>query len=190
MLARITLAMSLLLACKPATAPSADTARPEPAAAPVVARPTAVFVVRHGEKADDDPRDPTLSPAGQARAGALATTLAHVGVTHLFTSEFRRTQATLRPLADAAKLEPVIIPAADQAALVSAIEALPAGSIVVVAGHSNTVPALVTALGGEARGTVASPAGPVLPDVAYDRLFLVIRSATGEVQTLELRQAH
>ena len=195
LLGRAALVLLLLPACKPAvSAPAADTAAPEPVAAepataePAVGRPTAVFVVRHGEKADDDPRDPTLSAAGQARARALATSLAQAGVTHLFTSEFRRTQATLRPLADAVKLEPVVIPAADQAALTTAIEALPAGSVVVVAGHSNTVPALVTALGGEARGTVASPAGPVLPDDAYDRVFLVIRPARGPVQTLELRQ--
>ena len=52
-----------------------------------------------------------------------------------------------------------------------------------------SMPALVAALGGEARGTVASPSGPMLPDDAHDRLFLVIRPARGAVQTLELRQS-
>jgi len=191
-LARAALALPLLLlACKPAmTAPAADTAKPEPATnAATTVRPTTVILVRHAEKAADDPRDPNLSPAGEARARALAGMLAQAGVTHLFASEFKRTQATLRPLATAAGREVLVVPAADQAALVAAIEALPAGSIAVIAGHSNTVPALVTALGGALRGTVPSPTGPQLPDDAYDRLFLVILPARGEVQTLELRQA-
>ena len=192
-LARAALALPLLLlACKPAAAnPAADTARPEPAADvtadTIAVRPRTVIVVRHAEKADDDPRDPSLSPTGEARARALAGLLGHSGVTHLFASEYRRTQSTLRPLATAAGREVVTVPAADQAALVAAIQALPAGCVAVVAGHSNTVPALVTALGGELQGTVASPAGPLLPDDAYDRLFMLVIPARGEVQTLELR---
>ncbi|MFY0534577.1 histidine phosphatase family protein [Nannocystis pusilla] len=68
--------------------------------------------MRHGEKAADDPSDPSLSPAGEARAKALAELLGHAGVTHLFASEYRRTQATLRPLADAAGLQITVLPAA------------------------------------------------------------------------------
>lgn len=172
----------LLLACRP-TAPAAS---PGPAAE-VAARPTTVILVRHGEKAGDDPRDPNLSPAGEARALALARLLGHAGVTHLFASEYRRTQATLRPLAAATGHAPVIIPAADGAALLAAIAALPAGAIAVVAGHSNTLPGLVTALGGEARGATPGRSGPQLPDDAYDRLYVVTVPPRGEVQTLELR---
>jgi len=177
----------LLVACKPAMTPTADPTLPGPAADPLAARPTTVILVRHGEKADDDPHNPNLSPAGEARARALARLLGHAGITHLFASEFRRTRATLRPLATATGLAPAILPAADRAALLAAIAALPAGSVAVVAGHSNTLPALVLALGGEVHGTIASPTGPHLPDDAYDRLFMVILPPRGEVQTLELR---
>ncbi len=183
-LVRAALALPLLLiACKPAMTTPTDATRPEP----VAVRPTTVILVRHGEKADDDPRDPGLSPAGAARARTLARLLAEAGVTHLFSSELRRTRATLAPLAGATGREPTIIPAADRAALLAAISALPAGSVAVIAGHSNTLPALVTGLGGEVHGAVASPSGPQLPDDAYDRLFMVIVPARGEVQTLELR---
>lgn len=187
--ARAALALPLLLlACRPAAAtPASTTAVPEPATDPIAARPTTVILVRHAEKADDDPRDPSLSPRGEARARALAGLLAQAGVTHLFASEFKRTQATLRPLASATGRPLVVVPAADGAALVAAIQALPAGSVAVVSGHSNTVPTLVSGLGGALRGTVASPTGPLLPDEAYDRLFLLVVPARGEVQTLELR---
>lgn len=187
-LASSPLLVLLLLACRPEAPP---TTAPPSTSGPVrddaEARPTTIILVRHGEKAGDDPRDPSLSPAGEARALALARLLGHAGVTHLFASEYRRTQATLRPLADATGHRPVIIPAADGAALLAAIAALPAGAVAVVAGHSNTVPGLVIALGGEVRGATNSPSGPQLPDHAYDRLFVVTVPARGEVRALELR---
>ncbi len=141
-----------------------------------------MFLVRHGEKAQDDPRDPSLSPAGEARAQALVGLLGSAGVTHFFATEFRRTQATLRPLASAAGREITVVPAADSAALRAAIRALPAGSVVAVAGHSNTVPGMITALGGK-------PPADTLPDDAYDRLFVVVVPAAADepAATLELR---
>ena len=60
---------------------------------------TTVFLVRHAEKAKDDPRDPTLSDAGRRRAEALDALLVRVDVTHLFATEYKRTQQTLEPLA-------------------------------------------------------------------------------------------
>ncbi|PCC68903.1 Histidine phosphatase superfamily (branch 1) [Nannocystis exedens] len=174
-------------ACKPAAAPEAPPSADEPAVP--VALTTAIFV-RHGEKAADDPRDPSLSPAGEARAQALADLLARAGVTHLFASEYRRTQATLRPLADASDLQITVLPAAAPQELVAALRALPAGAVAVVAGHSNTVPALIGALGGQVRDTVDAGGQPALPDGAYDRLFFVTlpaAPASGPTQTLELR---
>lgn len=173
--------------CRPAAAPDAPGATEKPAVA--VSLATVIFA-RHGEKAADDPRDPTLSPAGEARAMALAALLARAGVTHLFASEFRRTQQTLRPLAGATGLNVAVLPAGAPQELVAAIRALPAGAIAVVAGHSNTLPAVIEALGGQLRDTVESGGQRMLPDDAYDRLFIVTLPAaptTGQVQTLELR---
>ena len=174
-------------ACTPATSvapastsPVATTPAPEPTRRSLP--PTTVFLVRHGEKAQDDPGDPSLSPTGEARAQALASLLTTAGITHFFATEYRRTQATLRPLASAAGREITVIPAGDPTALEAAIRALPAGSVVAGAGHSIAGPTVFEALGGSTQD-------PMLPDDAYDRLFVVVVPAARDepAPTLELR---
>lgn len=180
------LALAVLLGCRPQTSPDAPAATTSDVS---VSLATVIFT-RHGEKATDDPRDPSLSPAGEARAQALAALLARAGVTHLFATELRRTQATLGPLASATGVTVTVLPAGAPEQLVAALRALPAGAIAVVAGHSNTLPAIIEALGGRVRDTAASGGRKTLPDDAYDRLFVVTlprASARVEAQTLELR---
>ena len=60
-----------------------------------------VFVVRHTEKAKDGSKDPDLTEAGRRRAEELASLLGQSGLTHLYSSEFRRTRETVGPLARA-----------------------------------------------------------------------------------------
>jgi phosphohistidine phosphatase SixA len=150
-----------------------------PAAGPAVARElSTVILVRHAERdAAGDPKDPGLSEAGRKRSQALARLLARSGATHFFASEFKRTQETLAPLVEmadgqtGAKVE--VVGAGKARELVGRLRALPAGSVSVVAGHSNTLPALIAELGGQARDLEKSPQGPVLPDTAFDRLYVV-----------------
>lgn len=151
--------------------------------------PTTVFLLRHAEKGTDDARDPGLAARGTERAASLAELLEHAGVTHLFASEFRRTQATLAPLAAALGLDVEIVSARSPDEQVAALRALPAGSVAVVAGHSNTTPALVRALGGEVDRLKASRSGDVLGEDEYGRLFVVVLPPPERgvaVQTLEL----
>jgi phosphohistidine phosphatase SixA len=117
---------------------------------PAPQKPVAVFLLRHAETAapTGGGGDPELSEPGKARAQQLARLLGKAGVTHLFASEYARTQATLAPLAGALGLKVETVPAGESARQVAALRALPPGSVAVVAGHSNTVPALVEALGG------------------------------------------
>lgn len=181
------LALAVLLGCRPTASPDA----PAPAATSEasVSLATVIFT-RHGEKATDDPRDPSLSPAGEARAQALAALLARAGVTHLFATEFRRTQATLGPLASATGVTVTVVPAGAPDQLVAALRELPAGAVAVVAGHSNTLPGVIEALGGRVRDASASGVQQMLADDVYDRLFVVTlprAPATGEAATLELR---
>jgi phosphohistidine phosphatase SixA len=133
--------------------------------------------VRHGEKQSSE-RDAALSPAGHTRARCLAETLADNGVTHVVTSEFMRTRDTAGPLATKLGVTPTVVPAADTAAWVDHLNRLPDGSVALVAGHSNTVPELVAALG---AGTVA------ITEDTFDKMFVVVVPERGEPTLVQLR---
>ncbi len=132
-----------------------------------------VFVVRHAERADGGmmqmETDPGLSSAGQTRAAKLAAMLADSGVKAIYTTEFRRTQDTARPLASKLGLTIRKLSSKDTGALIADMRKEHPGDIVLVVGHSNTVPEIIKALCG-AKVTIA--------ENEYDNLFIVV-PATG-----------
>jgi phosphohistidine phosphatase SixA len=133
-----------------------------------------IFLVRHAERADTaagtTTADPSLSDAGRARAVALATLLKDAGITTIFVTELRRTQETAAPLAAALGIVPTVIAQNDLKALVPKLKST-VGNVLVV-GHSNTVPAVIDALGLTA---------PIIGDADFDNLFIVTpgQSASG-----------
>lgn len=117
----------------------------------------ATFVlVRHAEKATDDPKDPVLTPAGERRAKRLALSLDLEPVVAVYATPFRRTQATAAPVARDHGLQVVTYDAATPPADFARTlrERHTAGTVVVV-GHSNTVPAIAQALCGCTIGPIA-----------------------------------
>ena len=126
--------------------------------------PTTVLVVRHTEKVSDA-SDAVLSEAGWERARELLRVTADAGVTVLFASQYARAQQTLEPLAEQLGLEILVHDAGDSEGLARRILADHAGEVVLVSGHSNTVTAIVAALG--------APEPPPIEDWDYDDLFLV-----------------
>lgn len=164
--------LTLALLAATQLSPSLVTAGPATQGPPE--KPISVFLVRHAETTAStrEVEDPPLSEDGQARATALARLVSGAGVTHLFASEYARTQATLAPLAEGLSLEVEVIPARSTDQQLAALRALPPGSVAVVAGHSNTVPDLVSALGGVA--------GEPIDHEEYDRVFLVVLPALAE----------
>jgi broad specificity phosphatase PhoE len=136
---------------------------------------TTVIVVRHAEKVDDS-SDPALSPAGLARATALADVLRDAGVQAIYTTQYQRTRDTAAPLARLLGLAPVIVEtggaAADHGRAVAAtVLAQEPGRTVLVVGHSNTVPAIVRGLGATDTGAIA--------DDEYHNLFIVQIAGSG-----------
>lgn len=110
-----------------------------------------VYLVRHAEKADAS-ADPLLSEAGEARAAALATAFADVHPGYIFTSPLQRTRLTAAPTAafHSVSVEPFGLEggaAAHVAAIAERVRALPDDAVVLIVGHSNTVPLIARALG-------------------------------------------
>jgi phosphohistidine phosphatase SixA len=138
-----------------------------------------IFVVRHAERADTaggapavSGADPDLSDAGHARAQSLAAMLKDARIAAIFVTEYKRTQQTAAPLAQALGLTPAIVPAKDTPGLVEKLRAVNGNALVV--GHSNSVPDVITGLG--VKGA------PAIADAEYDNLFIVSAS-----QLIQLR---
>jgi broad specificity phosphatase PhoE len=148
-----------------------------PVRAPVADTAPIIVLVRHAEKSDDDPEDPSLTAEGRARAEALARMLGRSGVSVVLSTDYRRTRDTAAPLARASGVEVEIYDARrlDEVAR----ELLQRRGLVVVVGHSNTTPELVAHLGGD-------PGAPIADD-EYDRLYVVHPGGVGGTATLLLR---
>lgn len=143
---------------------------------------TIVLLVRHAEKASETENDPALSERGRARAAALAEALRGARITGAIVSERRRTHETAAPSIGSIVPDTVSIrggAAAHARAVAERIRSRHAGGIVLVAGHSNTIPAIMTALG----------AGP-LPDIcdaAYANLYIMVLDAGTEPRVIETK---
>jgi len=144
----------------------------------IAAAQQTVIVVRHAERADggaaantgmtDKPADPPLSAIGEARAAKLATMLAEAGVTAIYTTEFKRTQDTAKPLATKLGLKSVAIAGKDTPGLIARVRKDNAKDVVLIVGHSNTIPEIIKALTGK---TVT------MRDEEYDAMFVLTPSA-------------
>ena len=109
---------------------------------------TTVVLVRHAEKMASAGDDPGLTPAGIERARKLADLFEDADVDALFASQYRRTQATLEPLSRRIGVELQVVDAGQPAVLRERIFSQHRGQLVLVAGHSNTIPDLATRLSG------------------------------------------
>jgi phosphohistidine phosphatase SixA len=145
---------------------------------PAAAAQEAIYIVRHAERADQS-ADSLLSTDGTARATSLSRVLRDAGITHIFTSEARRTIDTAGPLASVTHLTPRQFPAADVTALAAALTALGLRDRALVVGHSNTVPVLLRAL------HVDTPIA--IGDSDYDNLFIVVPRTNGRPTLLHLK---
>ena len=141
---------------------------------------TTVFLVRHAEKDTIPEGDPLLNEAGNERTQHLLHVLEEAGVTAIYATQFRRTQDTVRPLADFLGLEVDIIDADESDRLVDTIRQDHRGGVVVVCGHSNTVPEIILALG-------AGPVAPIEEANEYDNLYVVSLSEGGEAEVTTLK---
>lgn len=132
-----------------------------------------IYVFRHAEKVANKP-DPELSEKGQQRATNLAKVLSKATIERIYATKYQRTQQTAAPLAKQLSQTLSTYAAGDSVGLIEAVRGLGQTSLII--GHSNTVPDIVRAAGGNA---------PELSEQDYGDLF-VVQIVGGKITTLRL----
>ena len=147
---------------------------------------TTVIFVRHADKAAVPADDPGLSPAGERRVTELTRQLLDAdvvaGVDAIYSTPYRRTLETVRPLAEALDL-PIHRYDPDPEDLEAFLEGMVdrhKGKIILVVGHSNTIPEMIAELG-------ASKKVPPIADDEYDNIYIISIPWFGKTKTIRLR---
>ena len=109
--------------------------------------PKAVYLFRHAEKQIIKGEDnPELTRAGFSRSNVLAQAMADITPGLIYSSEYTRTQQTVAPLAKQWSSDIIIKTAKDPEAQVEAALSN-CNKHVIIAGHSNTIPNLISLFG-------------------------------------------
>ena len=153
-----------------------------PAGVRAIDQPAMILIlVRHGEKKIVPPenKDPDLSPAGLARAQELRRMFGDTGITAIYATQYKRTQQTVKPLAEKLGLPVTKIDAKKTSELVKQIRSRGAGQVIFIAGHNNSVPEIIAALGG--------PKLPIIPETEYDNLYILIVQSDGSAKLVKMK---
>lgn len=110
----------------------------------ISAHSATVYLTRHYEKAPG--QDPALTERGKARAHALAEYLSDKKIEKVYSTNYQRTLQTGEPVAKQNAIE-VIRYAPDELQAMAKIARKSQQNILIV-GHSNTTPELISQLGG------------------------------------------
>ncbi len=136
------------------------------------------YIVRHAEKAKPiagmsiiDANDPPLTDSGNLRALALKTRLQSENIKHIFSTNYKRTLNTAKPLDEhlLSVQTQVYSPHRDSVnSFIEKLKAIRKGNVLVV-GHSNTIDDLANKL----AGSTVVPGD--LPETDYDNIFILKR---------------
>ncbi|MGH9365128.1 MAG: histidine phosphatase family protein [Thermoanaerobaculia bacterium] len=140
----------------------------------------AVIVVRHAENDLD-----TLTEAGRARAERLALVLRSAGIGAVYSTDSKRTIGTATPVAEGQTLQVQLYDTADTTKgfdatpFVSKLRKDNSNDVVLVVGHTTTIPNLLKVLGCQEEITIAPR--------DYDDLFIVVPKGEGTATLVKLK---
>lgn len=139
-----------------------------------------IILVRHAEKCLDQGSDPALTPEGLARANVLVRTLDQFQIDRIYSTPFKRTRETARPLAEHVGVHVDETPISKTFLEDLASEIVDSSdTTIVVVGHSNTTPTLVNLLAGTSLED--------LDEAEYDHLFVVTLAEDGTASLMRFR---
>ena len=141
---------------------------------------TTVILVRHAEKKiEPNNPDPDLTPEGVERAQQIARVFGEAGINAIYATQLKRTQQTVKPLSDRTGVPVTVVEASKPDEIVKRIQTTNRGQTIFVAGHNNTVPAIVSSLSGDTY--------PLIPESEYDNLYIVTIYRFGKAKVVKLR---
>ena len=141
---------------------------------------TTVILIRHAEKKiEPNNPDPDLAPEGVERAQEIARVFADAGINAIYATQYKRTQQTVKPLSERTGVPVTQLDANQTNELLRRIQTTHRGQTVFIAGHNNTVPAMVSELSGETY--------PVIPESEYDNLYIVTIYRFGKAKVVKLK---
>ena len=153
--------------------------------------PEKVYLTRHAEKLHlEGNRDPDLSELGLARAQRIADMFAKIKVDHLFSTNYKRTQQTLMPLSKAKSLAITPYDPRKGEDFIKQIKTNYCQQTLLIAGHSNTVPDMLQALGVKFDVKIGDYSfkhqpGIVLSEAEFGQLFAVsFKNNTAVIEVL------
>ena len=141
---------------------------------------TTLILVRHAEKViDPNNPDVDLNADGQDRAQELVRMFGDSGINAIYATQYKRTQETVKPLADRLGLPINQVNAKNTGDLLAQIRAQHSGQTIFIVGHNNTVPEIIAAAGG--------PQFPNIPESEYDNLFIITIYRTGKAKIVKMK---
>ncbi len=124
---------------------------------------TTVILVRHADRTGSAEE---LNTAGLVRAQELARILDETNISVIYTSTAIRTQQTASPISTQMGINTITYDTSNLPALVDEIKTTHKGKVILVVGHSNTVPQTINLLG-------VTPTLTDIPSAEFDNLYIV-----------------
>ena len=141
---------------------------------------TTIILIRHAEKKIEPTNpDPDLAPEGVERAQEIARVFGDAGINTIYATQYKRTQQTVKPLSDRTGIPVTLLDANQNNELLKRIQTTYRGQTIFIAGHNNTVPAMLSELSGETY--------PVIPESEYDNLYIVTIYRFGKAKVIKLK---
>ncbi|MCP4727518.1 MAG: histidine phosphatase family protein [bacterium] len=148
---------------------------------------TTVILVRHAEKESDGTNDPALTSEGMERAQDLAYLMNSIELDAIFHTQYKRTKMTVEPTANSKAIQMQMIPSLKPADLKNFTDKMLAdyeGRRVLIASHSNIVPALIKLIKGD---EVNYRTLKFIHDKIYDDIFVVYFNDRENATVLNLK---
>ncbi len=140
---------------------------------------TTIILFRHAEAEQDGTKNPALNEFGKERAVELLRVLSKTEIQAVYSTELKRTIATVTSIAFERGLEIIYYDPFSKTFIDEILEKHQ-GETIAISGHSNTTPSLVNQLIGEEKY-------PDLDHNAYDNIFFVSYIGKENVKVIQTK---